>query len=135
MDILEIQTDVEAADEGVFFPFGEDCQIKIAQWGNKKHRKFLRKIYAKHGRKIDAGAISEEQSNSLQNPQWQYIITDWEGILEGGEPLEYSVETVLRLASQKKYDAFFKKIESISKEEENFRVENIKSLGEDLPTI
>jgi len=134
MDILDLQTDLEAAEEGTWFPFGEDCQIKIAQWANKKHKKFLRNMYSKHGRKIEAGAVTDGQASKLMRPQWVFIVKDWEGITEGGNDFPFNEDNVLQLASDKRYDSFFKKIELISKEEENYRETNIKELGEDSPT-
>ena len=134
MDLNDVKTDLDGSEEGIFFPFGEDCNIKIAQWGNKKHKKFLREIYNKHGRKIDAGAITDAQSDALMVPQWQYIVKDWKGITENGEELEYSVEAVTALASNPQFKNFFAKIGAIAKEEENFRIQNVKELGETLPT-
>jgi|TARA_R110000744_G_scaffold86715_1_gene169574 hypothetical protein len=135
MDINDVKTNLEASDEGVFFPFGEDCEIKIAQWGNKEHKKFLRQVYAKHGRKIDAGAINDAQSDALMLPQWEHIVKDWTGITNDGEPMEFSVKLLMELASDKHYSAFFQKIASVAKEEENFRIQNIKEMGEALPTM
>ena len=133
MDLQDLKTDLDAAEEGVFFPFGEDCRIKIASWNNPGHLKFLRSVYQKHGRKIDAGALSDAQADELMRPQWSFIIKDWEGLTEGGETLDFSSETLLSLVANPQYKAFFDKIASIAKEEENFRVQNIQDLGESLP--
>ena len=135
MDIKDVKTSLEASDEGVFFPFGEDCEIKIAQWGNKEHKKFLRQVYAKHGRKIDAGAINDAQSDALMLPQWEYIVKGWTGLTDEGEEMKFSLSSLLELASDKHYSAFFQKIAAISKEEENFRIQNIKEMGEVLPNM
>lgn len=134
MELNDVKLDLNGSEDGVFFPFGEDTQIKIAQWGNKNHKKFLREIYTKHGRKIDAGALTNAQSDALILPQWVHIVKDWMGITENGEPLEYSHQILLDLAANPQYKGLFNKIELLAKEEENFRLQNIKDLGEDLPT-
>lgn len=135
MEITALKTNLEASEEGVDFPFSEDCEIKIAQWGNKSHKKYLRGIYAKHGRKIDAGAINDAQSDMLMLPQWEHIVKGWRGLTEDGKPLEYSSDTLLRLVGDKHYKAFFEKIASIAKEESNFRIENIREMGNALPLV
>lgn len=135
MELKSLQLDLNGSNEGIFFPFGEDCEIKIAQWNNKSHKKFLREIHAKHGRKIQAGAITDSQADALMVGQWPHIIKDWNGITEDGENLPYSAESVIALAINPQYKAFFEKIEGLSKEEENFRIENVKEMGEALPTI
>lgn len=134
MDILELRTDLEAADEGVSFPFGEDCEIVIAMWGNKAHKKFLRDMWKKHGRKIEAGAINDAQSDELMAGQWKYIVKGWSGLMEDGKELPFSEETLLRLVKDKRLRAFFGKIEAISKEESNFRQANVDEMGNDSPS-
>lgn len=134
MDILDVVTDLEASEKGAWFPITDDCKIKIAEWGNKKHKKYLREMYNKHGRKIEAGALNDNQADKLMVPQWVHIIRDWEGITKKGEVLPFNEDNLLELAGDKRFDNFFKKIESISKEEENFREANILEMGEDLPT-
>jgi len=134
MDFQELQTDIEAAEDGISFPFGEDCSIKIAQWGNKKHKKFMRKIHQRYGRQFDVGGISDDQADDIMAGQWEFIIRDWEGFTEGGKPVKCTPEVLKKLSTDKRYNDFFKKIEAISKEEENFRLQNIKEVGEGLPT-
>lgn len=134
MDLKDLQLDLNASEDGVFFPFSDDCEIKIAQWGNKAHKKFLREMYTKHGRKIDAGAVSDSQADLLMSGQWQHIVKDWNGMTEGGKTLKFSPKVIKDLATNPQYKSFFEKIASLAREEENFRTQNIKELGEDLPT-
>lgn len=135
MDFKELATNVSAAEEGVYFPMGEDgAEIKIAMWGNKAHKKFLRAVYAKHGRKIDAKAISDEQSDEIMAPQWNYIVKDWRGFTNDGKPFPFSQNTLQELVRDKKYRSFFERIATISRDEANFRENVIQELGEASPT-
>jgi hypothetical protein len=134
MDLKSLQTDLNAAEDGVFFPFGEDCEIKIAAWMNKNHRTFLRNIHKKHGRKIEAGAMNDEQANQLLVGQWEHIVKDWNGLEDGGKPLKWSPKVVADLAANPQYESFFDRIKALASEEENYRTENIKDLGNDSPT-
>lgn len=135
MDIQEIETNIQAAEEGVSFAFGEDCEVKIAQWHNKEHKKFLRKIYQKHGRKIENNAINDEQSDKIMAPQWTYIVKGWSGFTDDGKPFPFSEERLLAMAVDKKFAKFFERIANISKDETNFRAKNISDMGESSPTI
>jgi len=134
MELESLQLDLDATEDGIFFPFSDDCEIKIAQWNNKAHKKFLRKLYQKHGRKIEAKALSDAQSNLLMADQWKYIIKDWSGMTSGGKEFKCNDKNILSLAKNPQYQKFFERIEGLAREEENFRIENIKEVGESSPT-
>ena len=86
-------------------------------------------MYKKHGKKIEAGALSDKQSDSLALGQWPHLVKGWNGITEDGEPLEYSPQVVMDLAANPQYSTLFTKIERIAKDEENFRISVINELG------
>lgn len=131
MNLEELRLDLDGAEEGIWFPFGEDCDIRIARWGNKSHQKVLKKLDEKHGRKIRAGAINDETARQIMQEQWPSIVKDWRGLYLKGEDLNYSPDAVRDLARNPQYEAFFARIERIAKAEENYRVENIAEMGED----
>jgi hypothetical protein len=131
MDLNDIKLDINAVEDGIFFPFSDDASVRIAQWSNKAHRKFIRGLRAKHGRKIDAGVLSDAEADKLLAGQWQYIILDWKGFTDDGKPLEYSAKTVVSMAKNPQYRSFFERVEVIARAEENFRVESVKEMGEE----
>lgn len=134
MDIQSLRTDLNAAEDGIDFPFGEDCTIKIAQWHNKKHLSCLRKIHKVHGRRIDAGAVPDDEANHLLAAQWEHIVTGWSGLMDGKTVLKYSPKTVIDLAQNPQYKGFFEQIGTLSKAEENYRMEALAEMGEMSPT-
>ena len=129
MDIGNLKTDLDAANTGAWFPFGEDAEVKIAMWGNKKHKKFLREIFAKHGRKIEAKALSDAQADKLLLPQWKYIVKDWRGLEDDGVEVPFSEDVLAEWLQDKSLAPFFDKIGEVAKEEENFRAKNIEEMG------
>lgn len=131
MNLEELKLDLDGAEEGIWFPFGEDCDIRIARWGNKHHQKVIKKLDEKYGRKIRAGAINDESARQIMKEQWPTIIKDWRGLCLGGDELHYSPEAVKDLAVNEQYEAFFARIERIAKAEENYRLENVAEMGED----
>jgi hypothetical protein len=135
MDLTTLKTDLNAAEEGIYFPFGDDgARVKIAMWHNKRHLKFIRDLHKAKGRKIEAGMINEKESELLLSDQWEFIVTDMLGFTEGEDDLIYSVSAIKDLSLNPQYKQFFLKIEGIAKAEENYRVENIQDLGEQSPT-
>lgn len=131
MNLEEQMLDTGAVEDGVEFPFGDECYVTIARWHNKEHRKFLRKLSQKNQRRLEAKAIDDDEANRLILPQWNCIIKGWRGLYIGEEPIEHSPEAVLELASQPKYEPFFLRVQKLSQEESNYYVSTIKSMGED----
>jgi len=128
MDIKDIYLDVEAAEQGRWFPYGDDAQVRIAKWMNKDHSKFLRDIAKEHGLKFANNAINEEQAAELNAGQYPHIITGIKGFTDGDKPVKWSAKLIKSLALDPRWDAFFKSAIQLSKEEANYRESNIKDL-------
>lgn len=129
MDINTVRLDLDASEEGVFFPIGDGFEVKIAKWNNKNHMKFLKEMAKKHGRLASTGAISDEQSERIVNDQWPTIVTDWKGLKDGKAEFKYSATAVIDLANNPQFSELFKKITAISQGEENYRAANIAEMG------
>lgn len=134
MDISSIAKDVQASKEGVWFPIGPSAKLKIAQWMNEKHSAFLRSVSKKYGRRMTNGAMTEEEIDKVMSGQWEFILTDFSGLESEGVPIEWSAEYVAELSLDKRYEDFFSDIKRIAKDDLNFRIANIQSMGEQSPT-
>lgn len=138
MKLSAVRTDLNASEDGIDFPLDDKgAKVKIAQWNNKAHQAFLRDVYKKHGRKIQMKMISDEEAEHLLAGQWPHVLKGLTGFTEddGKTPLQYSPQLIIDLARNHQYKDFFKQIEAIAKDEENYRTENIKALGESLPAL
>ena len=134
MDIESLAKDLSASKEGIWFPFGEDGRVRIAQWMNKKHAAFMRELGKTHGRRIEQGAIPDKEAAALMAKQWEFIITGLEGFKEKKKPVEYSKDLIERWSQKKEYGDFFIAVANLSRDELNYRTENIQMLGEALLT-
>lgn len=133
MDINEVKTDLDAAEDGVWFSISETAKAKIARWSNVPHKTFMRKINRKYGQRMEAGAMTDEEVRDVMAGQYPHLIRDWKGVTMDGEEIKYSPQTIIDLAKNPQLDAFFARIQNIAKSEENFMVGNIKAMGEDSP--
>jgi len=133
MEINEIFLDIDAAENGRWFPYG-DAEVRIAKWMNKGHATFLRDISKEHGLKFANNAISEEQAEELNAGQWPHIITGLRGFTDGGKPVKWTAKLIKTLSVDPKWSAFFKSAILLSKEEANYREANIKALEKSSPS-
>ena len=129
MDIKDVLLDISAVEDGRWFPYGDDAEVRIAKWMNKGHSKFLREVAKEHGLKFANKAISDEQAEELNSGQWPFIITGIKGFTDDGKPVKWSAKLIKTLSLDPKWDAFFKSALQLSKEEANYRESNIKDLG------
>ena len=129
MDISALQKDVDSSENGIWFPFGEDAKVRIAQWMNKKHAAFLRDVGKKYGRRIQTKAMSEDEAKAIMAKQWEFVLTGLEGFTEGGDPVDWSAELITDWALNPLYQDFFREVEELSKDNENYRLENVQELG------
>lgn len=140
MEVTKLQKDTKAAKRGVWFPFGETARVRIAQWQNKEHAKFLRDVGRKYGRRLSSGAMNEAQARKIMADQWQFVVTGLEGFTENGEPVEWSVELITRWAENVEYEDFFDDCREIAQDDQNYLKETItemeaaEELGKESPT-
>lgn len=136
MKISTQKIDLNAAEDGVLFPFDEEtgAAVRIAMWDNKAHSACIRELFKKHGKAIELGIMKEEQSSYLLAEQWPHIIKDMIKFTDDDDqPFVYSPQAVVNLARNPQYEKFFAKIRLIAQDERNFRSEMVKLLGENLP--
>jgi len=129
-----LRTDLNAAQDGVVLDI-EGVKVKVAKWGNKEHVAFIKEFGKKYGEQMQSGAMSDEQSDYLFAEQFTKIVKDVQELEDDdGQPIEFSNNLIVDLARNPQYEDFFAKIERAAKNEKNYRVANIKKLGEGLPT-
>ncbi len=144
MKLGKLKLDLNAVEDGVVFPFEDGATIKIAKWRNAAHEKFLTDVRKQNNVKIQAKMITKEQEDYILAGQWPFIIRDMQGFTDGEEivdgvvkqiPFVYSPQSIIDLARNPQFKEFFDKVATISLDEENYRIETIKQLGEVLPDL
>lgn len=133
MDIKNVRLDLNAVEDGVWFPIEDGAEVRIAMWGNEKQSNFITEAYKENSTKIDAKMMTNEQAEYILKGQWPFVLTGIRGFTDDGVPVEYSNNLIIDMARNKQYAKFFDRVETIAKDERNFRVKAIKKLGEISP--
>lgn len=90
-DINKVRTDVDKELNGVWIPFAEGIQLKIARAGNSKYNEMLRRLSAPHLEKIRDRSIDEEEyAVILKQVRAETILLDWSNIEESGRSITYT---------------------------------------------
>jgi len=130
-----LRTDLNASNDGVLTTI-DGVKVVVAKWNNKEHQKFIREFGKQNGTAMQSGAMSDERSDYLFAEHYIHIVKDFPELEEDdGTKIEFSQKLVVDLARNEQYLDFFAKIERFSKNDLNYRVENVKKLGENLPTL
>lgn len=137
MKLSTFKTDLNAAEDGVVFPMSEPdengkfASVRIAKWGNTKHAAFLKEFRKTHGTKMKHHSMNDSQFEHLIAEQFKHILTGFDGFEDDdNQPIQYSPQCVIDLARNPQYKEFFEKVAAISQDENNYRVDNVKELGE-----
>lgn len=92
-DISNTFIDDKAAENGVRVPFYEDAVLIIASSENPKYRAALAKSARANKIKLDGEPHADTVRMTTQitcKAMADHILLGWEGITEGGQPVEYS---------------------------------------------
>ena len=127
MKLSSLKLDLNAVEDGIILNLEEGASLRVAQWDNPAHLAFKRSLFKKYNKKIEAKMITDEELQNHLDEEWVHIIRD----MNGFEDFEYSPQAVVDLKRNPQFKAFFANVEKVSKDEKNYRVETIKSLGED----
>lgn len=115
--------DMDAASEGVWFPFTETISFKIARDGNPKHKRALQAKVRQIEKMRDRGEYKriEHLTNEFTV---RYILKDWKGITEGeGQELPFAEDTALTILSDPQYEQIRNFIMDSSRDESEFETE------------
>ena len=98
MDLNKTRIDTELAKEGVWVPLDGETRLKIAQWLNPHHRKYLQKALDPYKRALRMGTLSDEDSNRIEAEAVAHtVLIDWDNLKDNGVNLEYSKEKATQL--------------------------------------
>lgn len=115
--------DMDAASEGVWFPFNDTISFKVARDGNPKHKRALQGKLKQIEKMRDKGDYNriEHLTNELIV---RYILKDWKGITEGkGKELPFAPDVALTILSDPKYEQIRNFILDSSRDEVEFETE------------
>ena len=118
MDLTNYRTDAAKKQEGVWIPFFENSQVKIAHFENEEFKAAYRRETAVFTR-TKRDATPDEASEIMIKLMARHIILDWKGIKDGGEDLPFSIEAAENLLRE--VDAARERLVNEAKDWSNFR--------------
>lgn len=133
MDIRKLRIDVDAAKNGVWFPYEGNVRFKVARAGNAHNLAFRAAKVRELGAKID----DEEVVRRLDvEATAKTILMDWDGVDgEDGKPIPYTYEKGIEFLSDPAYDDVFRAVQSMSMRFFSFREENVRAaMGNSKPS-
>ena len=119
--------DTGKAAEGVWIPYENGIEFKIARSNTPLYREAVKKIHRQHKRQIDAGTLSDSLSDSIMaNLMAEHILLDWKGLKNGKEDFPYTRQNAADFLAEESYSEIREWIMVQAQDVENFRAEDIK---------
>lgn len=120
-DITKLATDRNKESDGVWIDYPGGLRLKIARMGNDNFQRATlkrRKEIQRQARFSGEDEISALKETSTEIAA-EHLLKDWEGMIEDGTPVPYSVENAVRLMT--KYPEFLRLVEEAAADFENFK--------------
>jgi hypothetical protein len=124
MDFNEYSFDKDLAEKGRKIPLDDDgAYMTICRWGNKKMmsmREELMKPYSNTNiGRLQYKMDDDEQQQIMFKIVAATILVDWGGMKDDGAPIDYSVETAIKMF--KKHERFLLDIIELSQDDATFK--------------
>jgi hypothetical protein len=124
--LSSLKVDTAKSEEGVWFPFGEDFEVKVARIGNPKYQSYITKMSKPHVRSIRRQGIASEMLKKIQRQATaKFLLLDWRGLHDdNGEEIPYSEAKALEILSNPQYPEFYDIVLECAQDNEMFRSED-----------
>lgn len=122
-DIQSLRVDPIKAIEGTWVDYLRGSRLKIARNNNKEAENFRLQKAIEHADVFNAGGKqAEELAFEIDTETTaHYILLDWEGFTNGGQPLEYTPEIGIEFLSNPEFSDFREDVIRISRNREHYR--------------
>lgn len=122
MDMRKTRVNTELAKEGVWVPLDDASRLKIAQWLNPQHKKYIQNALDPYQRALRTGTMDPIVSERIEAEAIAHtILLDWENMEDGGVPVPYSVEQAARWLRDPEISWFTEFVKEQSMNMKNFR--------------
>jgi len=125
-EIGTIKTDAELEVNGAWTTdLGHGLKLFLGRIGNRSYQRLVREYAASQRSALGPVEINEDEATAeLLRIYAETILLGWEGLEEGGETLEYSKDTAIRLLEE--YPDFFRLVRAEASKIEWFRAKQIE---------
>lgn len=133
MDIKTAFADPRREVEGVWFPYKDGAEVKLAAMGNPRFTRELDDLLGPTGRRklMDGRATFAKQTESMCLAMARGLVLDWKGFTNGGEPFPHSEDNAYNLLLN--HRQFFTDMLELADQEAAFRRTDIESAAGNLP--
>lgn len=129
MNIFDIyETDVSLEENGVWIALAKDVKVKVAAFGNQKHKDIIDRLFAPYKTQHRKGTLDKTIEEDLHTKAMaKTILLDWEGIVDkDGSVIPYSPDKAYELLSKESMRRFKNDIVGLASEAETFRAQEIE---------
>lgn len=128
--VSRYQTDEQKEVAGVWVPYGEGAELKIARMNNRRYEEFIDRETAKYRQASGLGMVSTEVwEGILIDAMSRTILVDWKGVKEG--PVGQEVDVPYAQDTAKRYLAikdFRESVAQTAKRMELFKKQELETL-------
>lgn len=122
MDLKKTRIDTDLAKDGVWVPLDAETRLKIAQWLNPNHRKYLQRLLDPHKRALrldnmDQSLMEQMEADAIAKA----VLVGWEGLKDNGKELKYSHAEAMRLLTDPELTWFLDFVREQAQSLSNFR--------------
>ena len=125
MEFTNYRTDNSKSETGVWMSY-DGAEFLIARFGNPTFTNYLEQLKRPYERQIANGTFPNSKLINIgAKALAKYILLDWKGLTENGEPLQYSEQKAYELLSDPYAEEFRELISKLSQDVEQFREDRI----------
>lgn len=129
MDFREFETDPKKEEQGVWAPLGNSGgKLLIGRVGNRRYLDALNRLNAEAVVTYGDDIPEEVRRNNVRRAMAEGLLLGWEGMTDGGVPVEYSVDEADK---RLRYRDFADKVWGLAATQERFRRDYVKQAGND----
>lgn len=126
MDFREFETDPNKEEQGVWVPLGKSGKLLIGRVANRRYLDALTRLNAEAAKKYGEEIPEEERRRIVRRAMAEGLLFGWEGMTDGGVPVEYSVDEAER---RLQYRDFADKVWELAATQERFRRDYVEQAG------
>lgn len=126
--LSSLKTNVVQEEEGVWVPYAQGIQLRIARYGNRSFKARMERLTKPHLRQIRKNSFPEEEAQKFLNECLaHHVLLGWKGLDgENGKPLKYTPDEALKILSDPEYQDFYNDVVELSKDRQLFKEQDMQ---------
>lgn len=137
LELNSLRLDPQKSNEGTWIDYIGGTRLLVARYDNRDMQAFKTRKAVEHGKIFTDYENNREEAERLSaeieaEAMATFVLLDWEGFVENGEPLEYTLELGIKIFSDETYDEFREFISRVARNSSNYRVESEARVAESV---